>query len=73
MFDVNVVSANRVRHYSVTPAAVIGWEVKLEENHAVRWREIYEDWHRVERKLTRMKQEVSDLVEQGWTIQAASR
>jgi len=27
----------------------------------------------VERKLTRMKQEVSDLVEQGWTIQAANR
>jgi len=73
MFDVNVVSANRVRHYSVAPAAVAGWEVKLEENDAVRWREIYEDWHRVERRLDRMKQEVSDLVEQGWTILGANR
>lgn len=73
MFDVNVVSANRVRHYSVTPAAAAGWEVKLEENHAVRWREIYEDWHRVERRVDRMKQEVSDLVEQGWTILGPNR
>ena len=73
MFDVNVVSANRVRHYSVAPANATGWEVKLEENHAVRWKENYQDWHRVERILNRMRQEVSALVEQGWTVLPASR
>ena len=73
MFDVNVVSANSLRHYSIAPASAAGWEAKLEENHAVRWREIYEDWHRVERMLARMRQEVSELVEQGWTVLPANR
>lgn len=73
MFDVNVVTANRVRHYSIALADAAGWEVKLEENHALRWKEHYQDWHRVERMLTRMRQEVSDLVEQGWMVLPASR
>jgi len=73
MFDVNVVSENRMRHYSIGRATEVGWEAKLEENHAVRWKETYEDWHRVERTLTRMKQEVSDLLDQGWTISTASQ
>ena len=68
MFHVNVVSADRVRHYSIAPATEVGWEVKLVEGDAIRWQETYEDWHRVERRLSRMQQEVSDLVEQGWTI-----
>ena len=73
MFDVNVVSENRVRHYSIGRATEVGWEAKLEENHSVRWKETYEDWHRVERTLTRMKQEVSDLLDQGWTLSTASQ
>jgi hypothetical protein len=73
MFDVNVVSEDRVRRYSIALANDAGWEVKLVEDHAVRWREVYEDWHRVERMLLRMQQEVSDLLAQGWTIQPASR
>ena len=73
MFDVNVVSADRVRHYSIAAASGAGWEVKLVEGQAVQWQETCEDWHRVERMLTRMQQEVSALVAQGWTIQPASR
>ena len=73
MFDVNVVSADRVRRYSIATAGEVGWEVTLMENHAVRLREIYDDWHRVERALSRMQQEVSRLLEQGWTIQPVSR
>jgi hypothetical protein len=73
MFDVNVVFANRLRHYSVARTNAAGWEVKLEENHAVRWKENYQDWHRVERIVNQMRQEVSELVEQGWTVLPASR
>ena len=73
MFDLNVVSAGRVRHYSVALTGAAGWEVRIEEGRAVEWRETYEDWHRVERSLARVKREVSDLLAHGWTIQSASR
>jgi hypothetical protein len=73
MFDVNVVSNDRVRHYSVVPAGIAGWEVKLEEDHCVRWRETYEDWHRVERRMSWMRQQVSDLLDRGWRIEPVNR
>jgi hypothetical protein len=73
MFDVNVESAGRVRHYSVVLAGSAGWEVKMEEDRAVQWHETYEDWHRVERTLQRVREEVSELVARGWTIQPARR
>jgi len=73
MFDVNIVSAGHVRHYSVVLTREAGWEAKVEEDRAVCWRETYEDWHRVERTLARVRQEVSDLVGRGWTVQPASR
>jgi hypothetical protein len=73
MFDVNIASAGHVRHYSVVLAGAAGWEAKVEEDRAVCWRETYEDWHRVERTLARVQQEVSELVRSGWTIETASR
>jgi hypothetical protein len=73
MFDVNVVSAHRNRRYSIAAAGEVGWEVMLVEDQSVRMRETYADWHRVERALTRMQQEVSRLLDQGWTIQPVSR
>jgi hypothetical protein len=68
MFDVNVVFANRLRHYSVARTNAAGWEVKLEENHAVRWKENYQDWHRVERALALFEREVNELMASGWRI-----
>jgi hypothetical protein len=73
MLDLNLVSANCVRHYSVTLTGEAGWEAKTEEGTHVLWRETYEDWHRVERTVARLEREVSELLTNGWTIQAASR
>jgi hypothetical protein len=73
MFDVNVVSADRERHYCVAPVGAAGWEITVEEDRAIRWREIYDDWHRVERMVARLQREVSELLDRGWTIQPASR
>lgn len=73
MFDLNLVSANRVRHYSIILAGAAGWEATLEEDRAVQWHETYEDWHRVERTLARVEREVSDLLDHGWTIQPVNR
>jgi len=69
MFDMNVICADRLRHYSISSAGDEGWEARLEEDRTVRWRETYDDWHRVERTLARMQREVSELLERGWTIQ----
>ena len=69
MFNLNLVSAGHIRHYSIVLAGAAGWEARLEEDRAVRWRETYEDWHRVERTLARLEREVEGLIEQGWTVQ----
>ncbi|MFN7914894.1 MAG: hypothetical protein U0Q55_06105 [Vicinamibacterales bacterium] len=71
MLDVNLVSAGRTRHYSVALAGGGGWEITIEENRSVQWHETLGDWHRVERTLTRLRHEVDDLLEQGWTLQGA--
>ena len=73
MFDVNVVFADRVRHYSIVLAGAAGWEVRVEEGPAVEWRETLQDWHRVERTLERVKNEVSELLAHGWTIEPLNR
>jgi hypothetical protein len=69
MFHLNVMFANRVRHYSVVLAGAAGWEVKLEEDRTIRWCETCADWHRVERMLDRVQREVSELVDRGWTVE----
>jgi hypothetical protein len=68
MFDVNLACAGRVRHYSILLTSDAGWEARIEEDSTVRWRETYEDWHRVEAVLARVRREVSDLLKNGWTI-----
>jgi len=73
MFDLNLASAGHVRHYTVVLAGEAGWEVRVEEDRAVRSSDTYEDWHRVERSLARVKREVSELLARGWTIESASR
>lgn len=67
MFDVRIASKTRVLHYSAETREDIGWEVKVEEDCAVRQRKVYEDWHRVERSVARMEREVATLLRCGWT------
>ncbi|MEQ1911047.1 MAG: hypothetical protein ABMA15_19665 [Vicinamibacterales bacterium] len=69
MFDLSVASAHHVRHYCVTLAGDSGWEVTIEEDRAVQFRETLEDWHHVERSVARMRREVSELLDRGWQIQ----
>jgi len=68
MFDLNLASAGHVRHYTVVLAGEAGWEVRVEEDRAVRSSDTYEDWHRVERSLARLKREASELLARGWTV-----
>ena len=68
MYELRLVSAGHVRHYSVSPAAPGGWEVTVEHDISLRLHKGYYDWHRVERMLALFDREVSDLVASGWSI-----
>lgn len=68
MFSIRLQRAEHVRQYSIRSARDAGWEVSLEEDHAVTRRVRYDDWHRVERALATVRREVADLTQQGWKV-----
>jgi hypothetical protein len=66
MFDLRLRSAHHVRRYSITAAEPSGWEVRLEEDRELRRRDLYQDWHRVERARALFERETMELRESGW-------
>jgi hypothetical protein len=66
MFDVRLRHSDHVRHYSISALTPQGWEVRLEEDRQIRRRDVYQDWHRVERALLLLELEVLRLREHGW-------
>jgi hypothetical protein len=73
MFNLSLRSADHVRRYSIVAQQPSGWEVVFEEDEAVRRRDHYRDWHRVERALALFEREVSDLTARGWRVTHDSR
>jgi hypothetical protein len=61
-----LVRAPHVRSFQITAAPLAGWEVSERTGDAVVEQHHYSDWHRVERALTRFRQEISELMRQGW-------
>ena len=72
MFDLSLRQAERIRRYSIHPRGESGWEVTLEEGRTLRRRDLYRDWHRVERAKARFEREVFELTSQGWEIEPAA-
>jgi hypothetical protein len=68
MFNLRLRHAEHTRHYSITVAKNLGWEVKLEEDHTLRRLDHYHDWHRVERALASFEREVDELQRRGWRV-----
>jgi hypothetical protein len=68
MFQLSLRLADHVRRYSITPANPSGWEVTLEEDRELRRRDLYEDWHRVERAMALFELEVLQLRASGWAL-----
>ena len=66
MFQLSLRRADHVRHYSIRAANPFGWEVKLEEDRELRRKDLYEDWHRVERARMAFALEAATLAERGW-------
>lgn len=66
MFQLSLRSAEHIRRYSITAVEPSGWEVRLEEDRALMRRDLYQDWHRVERALALFERETTELRESGW-------
>lgn len=71
MFALSLLRAQHVRHYSISAAGPLGWEVRCQEDETVQRLDHYEDWHRVERALRLFEREVSMLSENGWRVAPA--
>ena len=68
MFQLSLRLADHIRRYSINAVLPFGWEVRLEEDQQVRRRDLYEDWHRVERARASFEREVQELTERGWLV-----
>ncbi len=66
MFARELSQAGHTRRFVVS-SAQDGWEVRIEQDSAIISRMLYNDWHRVERRLMGIAQEVSELELHGWT------
>ena len=66
MFDMSLRHADHIRRFSISSKGMSGWEVRREDDLALTRRDVYQDWHRVERALALFEREVLELREQGW-------
>ena len=66
MFAKELTHAGHTCRFMVSDHGVNGWEVLVEKDSRIVRRVLYTDWHRVERALSVMSRQVSELVESGW-------
>jgi hypothetical protein len=66
MFTSQLTQAGHTRRFSVERVADDGWEVRVEQDSRVVRQARYTDWHRVERALLLIEQEVQELHDLGW-------
>ena len=66
MFKTELRQAGHVRRFTIRQASGSGWEVREEEDSRTVRSVRYDDWHRVERALHAMRQQVLELEESGW-------
>lgn len=66
MFTKELTQAGHIRRFSIREAAGHGWEVREEQDSHVVRRVRYDDWHRVERALLTMREQVLELEARGW-------
>jgi hypothetical protein len=67
MFTKQLTHAGQVRRFSiVADEEGDGWELRIEQNSTIVRHTRYADWHRVERALLLIEQEVAELEGLGW-------
>ena len=67
MYAVTLKKNEETRRFSITATENSGWEVREEQNSRLVSRQLYTDWHRVERAQMGIAHAVDSLVDQGWT------
>jgi hypothetical protein len=65
-FEKELTQAGHSRRFTVSKAGNQGWEVTVEQDSQIVRRVRYTDWHRVERALSVIEEQVSQLEEAGW-------
>ena len=70
MFEKELVNHGHTTKFSVREGGE-GWEVCVEEDSRVVRHARYTDWHRVERAVSKMNLEASELERSGWREKAA--
>jgi hypothetical protein len=65
MFEKKLTNHGHTTKFSVTEGGE-GWEVRVEEDSRLVRRAMYTDWHRVERAVSKMTSEASELERSGW-------
>jgi hypothetical protein len=66
MFKKELTNAGHTTRFTITEAGPEGWDVRVEEDRHVVRNVRYTDWHRVERAMSVMSRQVSELEERGW-------
>ena len=66
MFATALTQAGHVTRFTITDAGYHGWELRVEQDSKIVRRVRYRDWHRVERALTVITQQISELKAGGW-------
>jgi hypothetical protein len=73
MFSKQLTRSGQNRRFTINQDADgDGWEVRIEQDDAVVQQARYRDWHRVERALTLIARDVSELEALGWQETAAA-
>lgn len=66
MFKRELTNAGHTTRFTITDVGPEGWDVRVEEDRLVVRNVRYTDWHRVERAMSVMSRQVSELEERGW-------
>lgn len=66
MFAKELTQTGHTKRFIIRQDEREGWEVRIEQDSAVVRSVHLKDWHRVERALTAITQEVSELKAGGW-------
>ena len=66
MFAKELRQAGHTKRFTISEAGSEGWEVRVEQDSEVVRRVHYTDWHRVERAVSMLSLQVSELENNGW-------
>ena len=72
MYAVTLTKNEETRRFTITATENAGWEVREEQNSQLVSRQMYTDWHRVERAQMGFAHAVDSLVDEGWKDAADS-